>query len=227
MLILALIVVVVGGSGCSVQGRVTVRSPQAMDVDLTILDVDGSCEDAQIPGVSVLPGKGAGDQRTCRAVGTLDPSDELFGLVVGVAEDYVLLIYNPLQIPLSRGSDTTSNPVKGMDVVIAFPGQVVSSSAGSVQGREVHVTNPAALLQPGGLRAVAYRDTGLPAWVWSVALGVAGGLAVGLLLGRSRRLRRRGVDQDDAPVEALMPVIDDEPELPPRESSDQSRWAPP
>ena len=83
-IVIGLLLGLVALAGCSVEGRVQVRSAVAVDVDVTVRANRSPYCNADIVGLSTDPERGRGGVITsCRYRGTLDPSQ--LGWALGLA----------------------------------------------------------------------------------------------------------------------------------------------
>lgn len=193
-------------AGCSVEGRVNVQSATAVEVDVTVRADRSPYCNADIVGLSTIPERGRGGVITsCRYLGTMDPSQLGWALGLATAGEYLVAVFNPLQVPASGSGDSTENQLDAVDVTIVLPGSVQEANSGQVTGDRVRITDPAVMTLPGGLRLVALNHAGPAHWVWwfggGILLGVLG--ATGVLIVVRRRIGRAPVPPPvDQPGEA-------------------------
>ena len=184
-------------AGCSVDGRIDVVSPTAVNLDFTVRGEPSASCDGGIEGLSVTPGTDPGGIVTCHYAGTVNPS-ALGGANVPVTTvgEYIAVVVNPFG---TSGQGTGSETINTVDVTLVLPGDVVEHNSGVAQGRELRLTDPNLLQVPGGFRVVALNHAGPSYWLWwtggGLVLGAVAGWAASWLL--RRRLRHaRGVAQD-------------------------------
>ena len=190
---IGLVLALVALAGCSVQGRVEVRSAVAVDVDVTVRADRSPYCNADIVGLSTIPERGRGGVITsCRYLGTLDPSQLGWALGLAGAGEYLVAVFNPLQVPASGPSDATENQLDAVDVVVVMPGSIQEANSGLVSDDQVRITDPDVLTLPGGLRLVALNHPGPAHWVWWLVGGVLAGVcAATVVLLLIQRLSRR------------------------------------
>lgn len=149
-IVIGLLLGLVALAGCSVEGRVQVRSAVAVDVDVTVRANRSPYCNADIVGLSTDPERGRGGVITsCRYRGTLDPSQLGWALGLASAGEYLVAVFNPLQVPASGPSDSTDNQLDAVDVVIVMPGSIQEANSGQVSDDQVRITDPEVLTLPG------------------------------------------------------------------------------
>ena len=200
-IVIGLLLGLVALAGCSVEGRVQVRSAVAVDVDVTVRANRSPYCNADIVGLSTDPERGRGGVITsCRYRGTLDPSQLGWALGLASAGEYLVAVFNPLQVPASGPSDSTDNQLDAVDVVIVMPGSIQEANSGQVSDDQVRITDPEVLTLPGGLKLVALNHPGPAHWVWWGAGGLLlGAVAATAVVLFGRRQWRRPARAPSAP----------------------------
>ena len=190
-----------------------VQSPSAVDVDVTVRASRSPYCNADIVGLSTIPERGRGGVITsCRYLGTIDPAQLGWALGLASAGEYLVAVFNPLQVPATGPSDSTENQLDGVDVTIVMPGSIKESNSGQVADRQLRVTDPEVLTLPGGLRVVALSHAGPEQAVWWVGAGaVLGALITAGLLLTVRLFRRRAGRVDAAGDDRPADVPEDQP----------------
>lgn len=214
-------------TGCSLEGRLDVASPDAVGVDLTVRSKRSPYCNGDIPGLSVTPGVEGGAVTSCHYLGTVDVADLGYALSVSQAGEYLAVALNPFQVPASGPRTGSQSDVDALDVTITFPGEVVEHSGGTADGRDLRITDPRVLLAPGGLRAAALDHAGPANWVWWSGVGLGIGVVAGLaLVGLSRRwsLVVLAANAPPAGVEQQAPSTPEVAAVP--TGRDPSVWAP-
>lgn len=202
---IGLLLALVALAGCSVEGRVEVRSAVAVDVDVTVRANRSPYCNADIVGLSTDPERGRGGVITsCRYRGTLDPSQLGWALGLASAGEYLVAVFNPLQVPASGPSDSTDNQLDAVDVVVVMPGSIQEANSGQVSDDQVRITDPEVLTLPGGLKLVALNHPGPAHWVWwgggGVLLGALAAITAVLL---ARRQWRRPASATPTPGQGV------------------------
>lgn len=199
----AIPLLLLGATGCSLSGSVSVNSPDSVLVDVTFSDFGQA--NADLCDESVFFGSGLQFISTednagpiCRITGNLEPERlESAGLKVRRFGEYLVLEI----APAGEGSAYPS-----IYLTVDFPGQVVEHNANEQTApNQVRLTDLNSL-SGSGLRVVALDHAGPPWWV----IGTAGGVIAGSLLTLAVVLTRRRSRTASATVPSLQPA-DSEP----------------
>lgn len=218
-------------TGCRVEGRITVRSEHAIEVDVTVHAKRSPYCNGDLAGLATTPGRDAdGVVTSCRYTGIVDPVALDMGVAaVTDAGEYRVVTINPLQAAAGR-LPRIDNDVDGIDVTIAMPGDVVEANGGMPAGSELRLSDPAALELPGGVRVMSLNHAGPASTLWWGAGGAALGVlstATAVVLWRGRRPPGRADGVDEWPESGrawFNEPSDDTHGLPAPEGSGPGRW---
>lgn len=233
-------------AGCDVSGTIDLQADDALAVDV-VVSGDGfgeGCPDA-IDSLAVTTEPGTDGATTCRITGTLPIAQLSQVMTVKDVGEYTVIT-----VTLQPDDLAFPDPV---DLTLRFPGEVLASSGGQVDGNRVRISRTADLR---GLEIVALNRPGPPDRViWGlVGVGV-GALGVGAFWVARRRTRLAAdsaaahpdlsaadVDPPQAaapPAAALAPELfvpgspapvppaDPSPDAADTTQTDHSIWAPP
>lgn len=184
-------------AGCNASGTIVVQADEKVAIDLVVSGSDlGVIEDgasacpAQINSLTVAPEPTPQGTVACRITGTIQPSEFEQVATLTTVGEYRVLKVGLLSDSLSDGE---------VDLIIRFPGDVLQSSSGQVEGNSVRITS---LADFTGLAVVALNRPGPADRVVWAAAGVVGTLlVVGALWLVLHRRPPAPVPPADAPAE--------------------------
>ena len=180
-------------TGCHAAGTIDIQSDDQVAVDLTVsgTDVDcaGSVYGLHLNTAAVVDSSGVA---ACHVFGASQASGlNQFGVDITSAAEYLVL-----QTNLSLGI----SELPSSDLQVRFPGQVVSSSQGTVKENVVHLTDLRPLVKGSGLRVIALSSPGPPLWMITAASGVVAGAVATLLVVALVWLLRRRSPRQPTPI---------------------------
>lgn len=165
-------------AGCDAKGTVVVQADDKLVLDVVVsgADISGDCPE-EINSLSVTPVPRSDGVTACRITGTI-PATQLTQVITLTT----VREYKVMTVALQSNDLTLQGAV---DVTLRFPGEVLESSGGQIDGDSVRIAKPADL---DGLEVVALNRPGPESWVIGVAAGVLGTL---LVVGAAWLVRRR------------------------------------